>query len=106
MLFKVMSSIYTKKWSDQFVPGQLQEVMQQWASGLAGLNPDQIQHAIDQCRITLDWPPSIAQFRIFAQSGVNPGQAYKEFHTQKSGDRNPELARQSISKIKNILYKS
>lgn len=106
MIFKALLSIYTKKWSDQFVPGQLLEVMRQWALGLAGLNPDQIQHAIDQCRKTLDWPPSIAQFRALAESTGRSGPAHELYRVQKYGDRNPEFARKSISKIKHILYKS
>lgn len=36
---------------------------QDWADGLAGMTPEQMRAAIDHCRNTMKWAPTIAEFR-------------------------------------------
>jgi hypothetical protein len=38
-------------------------VIKEWSSGLAGIDGAQIKAALDHCRMHLEWPPSIAEFR-------------------------------------------
>lgn len=104
MIFKILEGIFTKKWADQFVPGQVETAMNQWAIGLAGLNQDQIQHAIDQCRMSLDWPPSIAKFRALAtEKTESVGPAYQQYTPTLTSPINAENVRSALQKIKSTL---
>lgn len=40
---------------------------QEWAKGLDDLTNEEIARGLDKCRRTLEWPPSIAEFRNFAK---------------------------------------
>jgi hypothetical protein len=35
----------------------------EWSTGLAGINPTLIKGALETCKLTLEWPPSLAEFR-------------------------------------------
>lgn len=41
----------------------------EWAEGLAGMSGDQIKQAIDHCRATMKWSPTIAEFREASMRG-------------------------------------
>lgn len=47
---------------------------QEWAEGLAGMTADQMRAAIDHCRSTMKWAPSIAEFREAAKAGMTAEQ--------------------------------
>lgn len=42
-----------------------------WADGLSGIDPEIIKQGIDFCKINLEWPPSIAEFRKICERSLN-----------------------------------
>lgn len=41
---------------------------EEWLSGLLGIDISLIKGALDHCKITLEWPPSVAEFRRICES--------------------------------------
>lgn len=73
LLYMRFASTYGEKFtrthtSDQFV----QLWWEEWSEGMAGIEPAHIKDALSYCRLNLEWPPSIAEFRRLCerQSGI------------------------------------
>ena len=62
-LFLRFTAIWGKKWSDQ-VPNDelLSMALHDWGTGLYGMPGEHIKFAIEHCKKTLIWPPSLAEF--------------------------------------------
>lgn len=63
-LYERFSVIY----NDKFIKSNHDEFFikrwwDEWAEGLDGIDPYSIKEALSHCRIKLEWPPSIAEFR-------------------------------------------
>lgn len=59
----MLQTIYLRKWTDNFTTSEIALLaLEQWKKGLAGINDESIEKALDYCRINLEWPPSIAEF--------------------------------------------
>lgn len=59
-------------WPEKFVkPYHTEEFIsvwyQEWAEGLEGIKAEHIKKALDYCKMNLDWPPSIAEFRRYCE---------------------------------------
>jgi hypothetical protein len=73
ILYMRFASTYGEKFvknhpTDQFV----QLWWEEWSEGMAGIDPAHIKDALSYCRLNLEWPPSIAEFRRICEqaSGV------------------------------------
>ncbi len=73
ILYMRFASTYGEKFvrhhpNDQFV----QLWWEEWSEGMAGINPNHIKDGLSYCRLNLEWPPSIAEFRRICEqaSGV------------------------------------
>lgn len=67
-------SIFGEKFLKLFTnDGFVQIWWEEWSLGMAGIDPQHIKAALDHCRLNLEWPPSIAEFRrICEQSNGLP----------------------------------
>lgn len=68
-LYMRFTTIYGEKFTrnhptDDFV----QMWWEDWAMGIAGLSPESIKKALQNCMMNLEWPPSIAEFRRLCES--------------------------------------
>lgn len=43
---------------------------EEWISGLKGIDTKLIKGALEECKLTLEWPPTIAEFRKFCDKGA------------------------------------
>lgn len=67
--------IWGSRWLDQVEAcGGIESVSEEWQQGLAGLNGEQIKRALERCRQSSTWPPSIAEFRQAGGDGFTPEQ--------------------------------
>lgn len=73
-LFAKFLAIWPREWADRVAIVGADPMASEWAEGLAGLTPEQVRTAIAHCRNTLKWPPSIAEFREAARSGMTAEQ--------------------------------
>jgi len=69
ILYMRFASTYGEKFvkhhpNDQFV----QLWWEEWSEGMAGIDPAHIKEALSYCRLNLEWPPSIAEFRRLCES--------------------------------------
>ena len=63
-LFIRFGAIWGNKWKAQFSDAATIEIIEsEWAQGLAGLSDDAIMNGIATSRESLEWPPSIAEFK-------------------------------------------
>lgn len=63
-LFVRFNNIWGRRWIEHLPDGISDEmVIREWSEGLAGIEGQEIKAALDHCRLNLEWPPSIAEFR-------------------------------------------
>lgn len=59
----------------------MEQAIEEWGKGLAGLTGEQIGAGLDRCRRETEWPPTIAQFRKLAtepaEGWQHRGEAYR-----------------------------
>jgi hypothetical protein len=55
--------IWGHKWSSSIPDDYIEATICEWKEGLKDIPPDAIKGALNYCRINLEWPPSIAEFR-------------------------------------------
>lgn len=71
-LFVRFSVIWGNKWTAQVSDDDyFQVAVEEWGTALYGIEGDSIASALDQCKMTLEWPPSIAQFISFCEKEEN-----------------------------------
>ena len=62
-LILMFQTIFLRKWTENFPTPEILEIASaQWQKGLAGIENEAIQRALDYCRVNMEWPPSIAEF--------------------------------------------
>jgi len=67
--------IWPGKWQDAVgQSGGIDAMMEEWRAGLDGMSGEDIKRALEVCRTTRAWPPSIAEFRAAASDGSTPEQ--------------------------------
>lgn len=72
-LYLKFSVIYGEKFFKNYRTEQIIEIWwDEWVSGMKGIDPKSIKAALNECKLTLEWPPSIAEFRHICEkvSGV------------------------------------
>lgn len=58
------NAIWGHKWNSNFQDEESFLIaLSEWKEGLSGVLPESMTRAIEHCRSTLEWPPSIAEFR-------------------------------------------
>ena len=63
-LFLRFSAIWGNKWNSQFTDAAIVPIIEsEWANGLAGISTESIRRGINASRDSLEWPPSIAEFK-------------------------------------------
>lgn len=71
LLYMRFASTYGEKFvknhpTDQFV----QLWWEEWSEGMAGIDPKHIKEGLSFCRLNLEWPPSIAEFRRICEQNA------------------------------------
>jgi hypothetical protein len=85
-------SIWPGKWSDAVaLAGGLEVVSEEWRVGLAGMSGEDIKRALEVCRTTMTWPPSIAEFRAAASDGSTPEQKAFQRRARESDEAQAAL---------------
>ena len=69
LLYMRFASTYGEKFvknhpTDQFV----QLWWEEWSEGMADIDPEHIKEGLNYCRLNLEWPPSIAEFRRICEN--------------------------------------
>lgn len=78
--------------------------MAEWAQALHGLTGEEIGRAIEYCRQTLEWAPTIAEFLRYAKE-MKPsgGDEWVKFEfITASTDESREAAREARKKIRKL----
>lgn len=72
-LYLRFSSLWGEKFTRHCPSDEFIEIWwQDWEQGLSGISGNHIKEALDYCRLNLDWPPSLAEFRRLCEkvSGI------------------------------------
>jgi hypothetical protein len=72
-LYLRFCAIYGEKFVKSFHTDDFKKMWhEEWCSGLKGIDVDLIKGCLDHCKINLEWPPSIAEFRRICEesSGI------------------------------------
>ena len=86
MLFAKMSAIWMQKWTNNLTDEKILELaLLEWENVLSKLTNEQITMAIEACKNTLAFPPSISEFKKYALQ-IPPREAAYNLYTIKSGD--------------------
>jgi hypothetical protein len=96
-LFLRFSNIWPKDWADKCAFGDLDAIANEWSIGLAGMSGEQMVRAIDHCRITMTWSPTIAEFRQAAKQGWSDEQRALQ---RRLSEEQPALPVRPWSEIK------
>src|SRR2546427_11615711 len=73
LLYARFCSIYADKFVKSYsTPEFIQVWWEEWSEGMAGIDPNHIKEGLSYCRLNLEWPPSIAEFRRICEkaSGI------------------------------------
>lgn len=73
LLYMRFASTYGDKFVKNHPTDQFVELWwEEWSEGMAGIDPTHIKEGLSYCRLNLEWPPSIAEFRRICEqnSGV------------------------------------
>lgn len=63
-LYLRFTSLYGERFTKSHSTDQLVELWwEDWADGLSGMSADHIKQALGYCKLNLEWPPSVAEFR-------------------------------------------
>ena len=54
--------IWGAKWTSHYDDDSLEMAMHEWMNAVGSISPILINLALDQCALTMPWPPSIAEF--------------------------------------------
>lgn len=68
------ANIWPRAWGETTKLASHDDLIAEWAKGLAGLTGDEIRIGIDHCRTHATWPPSIAEFRTACRGGATAEQ--------------------------------
>jgi hypothetical protein len=96
-LFLRFSSIWPKDWADKCALGTLEAIANEWSLGLAGMSGAQMARAVDHCRVTMTWSPSIAEFRQAAKQGWSDEQRAMQ---RRLSEEQPALPARPWAEIK------
>jgi hypothetical protein len=94
-------SIFGEKFSKLFASDAFIQIWwEEWSQGMAGINPKHIKVALDYCRMNLEWPPSIAEFRKICEqaAGVLPWETAFDLAV-RSGDLTDPNVRATYDRI-------
>lgn len=104
-LFLRMSSIYGNKWTT-FASKEVENfAKREWYDAVTqnNLTPEQIRQALDTCRDTREWPPTISEFLELAKPQPVP-LMHQEFKNQLPP---PEISEEKVNyyrkKLREIL---
>lgn len=68
LLFIRFTNFYGERFTRNHPTTQAIEMWwQDWAMGLAGIDGDCIKSALDHCRLNVEWPPTLAEFRRYCE---------------------------------------
>lgn len=87
-LFGRFALIWPRDWASIVErTGDLEALRQEWAEGLEGMSGEQIKAAIARCRATLQWSPTIAEFRKAGITDTPEQRAFQARLAQQAADR-------------------
>lgn len=74
-LAKLLYARFASMYGDKFVKNYhdkdfIQIWWDDWSEGLAGIDPSNIKEALSNCRLNLEWPPSLAEFRKLCEKAA------------------------------------
>ena len=61
-MFTRFRIIWGEKWTKNFEDDSLQLAMAEWSQAINGIDEQIMEKAIIECKMNLEWPPSIAEF--------------------------------------------
>lgn len=68
MIFARLHHIYTHKFESAYGDETtLAQAKREWAFSLAGVSREQVEYAMERCKLELAWPPTIAEFVRYLQ---------------------------------------
>ena len=106
-LFLRFNSIWGKKWSEHIPPGEIAiQAVKEWSEGLAGIQGHDIKQALDHCRINLEWPPSIAEFRNLCLKNSGVPSAAQVMRRAIDGNFEHPLTRMVYDKVGSWAFKN
>lgn len=102
-IFERLSVIYNDRWISSYGNPKTQDIyLSQWASGLSGLNADEIKKALAMCQaFSYANVPSVVEFYHYAK-GIREISKPRPSFQDKS---NKEISKRYIDQIKSNLSK-
>ncbi len=61
-------AIWGEKWTKNLTKEIAPIALAEWSDGLRGFNQEELNYALEMAKNTLEWPPSIAEFRAMAKA--------------------------------------
>lgn len=100
-LFQRFNSIYGKHWADLWKDAQLDEVVNDWAEYLDGVNPYTMKDAIDHCANHLKFPPTLPEFKMICKELHKPAvtKAIPRHYTEEELKRNQERVHEAVQTL-------
>jgi hypothetical protein len=100
LLYMRFASTYGEKFvknhpNDEFVKLWWEE----WSEGMAGIDPNHVKEGLSYCRLNLDWPPSIAEFRRICESFAGIPSPEKSLADAIRGDFNHPITAMAYDKV-------
>lgn len=76
-LFDEMLLTFGKKFVDQWSAAEPDKLVEHWGRELTGFTPRELRRGVETQK-TLDWPPTLAQFKKLCRPSIDPETAYYE----------------------------
>jgi hypothetical protein len=100
-IFTRLEEIYGDKWQAVYCLDKSEIYLTQWSTALAGLTADEIKNALAMCQESEGYDlPTPIEFYHYAKGLRVMPKSHKRF---SSSSGNPEVAKEYLSKIRNVL---
>lgn len=68
LLYLRFTTLYGERFTRNYPTDELIRLWwEDWAEGLSGIHPMHIKQALSYCRMNVDWPPSLSEFRRYCE---------------------------------------
>jgi len=99
-LYARFCSIYGEKFVKEYHDKPFIQIWwEEWEDGLKGINVEDIKTALDYCRLNLEWPPSIAEFRKICERSSGVPSVAESFEKAIRGEMNHPIIKLTYDKV-------
>lgn len=100
LLYLRFTSLYGERFTKSHSSDQLVQMWwEDWADGLSGIAPDCIKDALNHCKLNVDWPPSLSEFRKICEKFSGYPSADDAFYLAIRRDFNHPITKLAYDKV-------